>query len=232
MDSVGSSKVGLLRENNEDYIYVGKNLFIVADGMGGYNGGEIASELAIEVAKEELQSGEYSEDLLRLAVTRANKVVFERSQEDPERARMGTTMVIAARSDDTVYWANVGDSRLYLFSKENGLKQISKDHSYIQELIDANEISPEERKTHPKKNYITRAVGAESKVLVDTGSFAVVDGTILLLCSDGLSSLVDDEVIASVLKKEVANAEKIEELMTLVYDAGARDNVSIVLATM
>ncbi len=230
MESVGSSKIGLLRENNEDKLFVGDSLFMVADGMGGYNGGEIASELAISTAKHILVDEEYSEEALRAAVVAANGVVLAKAQEDPNHARMGTTMVVAAVDKETVYWANVGDSRFYIYTAEQGLTQISKDHSYIQELIDANEISPEDKNSHPKKNYITRAVGVESKVLVDTGALTVEKGTMLLLCSDGLSSFVEDDVIASVLQREVSIAKKVEELMTLVYDAGARDNVSIVLA--
>lgn len=230
MESVGSSKIGLLRENNEDMLYVGDSLFMVADGMGGYGGGEVASELAIGAATESLKEEVYSEESLRAAIVAANRVVLQKAQEDPNNARMGTTMVVAAVDGETVYWANVGDSRFYIYTVEQGLIQISKDHSYIQELIDAKEISPEEKHTHPKKNYITRAVGVESKVLVDTGSLTATKGTVLLLCSDGLSSHVEDDAIASVLQRNISTAEKVEELMTLVYDAGARDNVSIVLA--
>lgn len=232
MKSIGMSKIGLVRQRNEDRFYIGDSFCIVTDGMGGYKGGEIASTMVVDTISAELQAADtISVDTLRQAVTKANIAVFDRVQATPELEGMGTTAVVAYVVGTTLYWANVGDSRLYVFH-EGELTQISIDHSMVQVLYDAGELAADDMLQHPQRNVLTRAVGVGAVVDIDGGEYKLAPGDRILLCSDGLTGYIEQSMIEEAFRKEAKDERLIEDLMTLVYDHGARDNVTIVIGTV
>lgn len=229
MISLGISKTGLVRQRNEDRFYAQGPLLIVADGMGGYTGGEYASTMVVDTIVEVVnEATEMSTDVLQNAILQANRMVYEKSQSYKELEGMGTTAVVAYVQDDILYWAHVGDSRLYLYGQE-GLHRMTKDHSMVQQLVEAGTITEDEVIHHPKRNMLTRAIGVYETVEVDTGVVEVHQNDRILLCSDGLSGYIEESKIEQVLSKENNESRALEDLVHLVYDAGARDNVTIVL---
>ncbi|WP_127447553.1 Stp1/IreP family PP2C-type Ser/Thr phosphatase [Veillonella sp. 3310] len=229
MISLGISKTGLVRQRNEDRFYAQGPLLIVADGMGGYTGGEYASTMVVDTIVEVVnESTEISTEVLENAILKANRMVYEKSQSYKELEGMGTTAVVAYVQEDTLYWAHVGDSRLYLYGQE-GLHRMTKDHSMVQQLVEAGTITEDEVIHHPKRNMLTRAIGVYETVEVDTGVVEVHQNDRILLCSDGLSGYIEESKIEQVLSEENNESRALEDLVHLVYDAGARDNVTIVL---
>ena len=229
MISLGISKTGLVRQRNEDRFYAQGPLLIVADGMGGYTGGEYASTMVVDTIVEVVnEATEMSTDVLQNAILQANRMVYEKSQSYKELEGMGTTAVVAYVQEDTLYWAHVGDSRLYLYGQE-GLHRMTKDHSMVQQLVEAGTITEAEVIHHPKRNMLTRAIGVYETVEVDTGVVEVHQNDRILLCSDGLSGYIEESKIEQVLSEENNESRALEDLVHLVYDAGARDNVTIVL---
>ncbi len=229
MISLGISKTGLVRQRNEDRFYAQGPLLIVADGMGGYTGGEYASTMVVDTIAEVVNDAtEMSTEVLENAILQANRMVYEKSQSYKELEGMGTTAVVAYVQEDTLYWAHVGDSRLYIYGSE-GLLRMTKDHSMVQQLVEAGTITEEEVIHHPKRNMLTRAIGVYETVEVDTGVVEVHQNDRILLCSDGLSGYIEESKIELVLSEENNESRALEDLVHLVYDAGARDNVTIVL---
>ena len=229
MISLGISKTGLVRQRNEDRFYAQGPLLIVADGMGGYTGGEYASTMVVDTIVEVVnEATEISTEVLKNAILKANRIVYEKSQSYKELEGMGTTAVVAYVQEDTLYWAHVGDSRLYLYGQE-GLHRMTKDHSMVQQLVEAGTITEDEVIHHPKRNMLTRAIGVYETVEVDTGVVEVHQNDRILLCSDGLSGYIEESKIEQVLSEENNESRALEDLVHLVYDAGARDNVTIVL---
>lgn len=229
MISLGISKTGLVRQRNEDRFYAQGPLLIVADGMGGYTGGEYASTMVVDTIVEVVNAAtEMSTEVLKNAILKANRIVYEKSQSYKELEGMGTTAVVAYVQEDTLYWAHVGDSRLYRYG-EDGLHRMTKDHSMVQQLVEAGTITEEEVIHHPKRNMLTRAIGVYETVEVDTGVVEVHQNDRILLCSDGLSGYIEESKIEQVLSEENNESRALEDLVHLVYDAGARDNVTIVL---
>lgn len=229
MISLGISKTGLVRQRNEDRFYAQGPLLIVADGMGGYTGGEYASTMVVDTIVEVVNKAtEISTEVLENAILKANRMVYEKSQSYKELEGMGTTAVVAYVQEDTLYWAHVGDSRLYLYGQE-GLHRMTKDHSMVQQLVEAGTITEDEVIHHPKRNMLTRAIGVYETVEVDTGVVEVHQNDRILLCSDGLSGYIEESKIEQVLSEENNESRALEDLVHLVYDAGARDNVTIVL---
>ncbi|WP_126938721.1 Stp1/IreP family PP2C-type Ser/Thr phosphatase [Veillonella sp. VA142] len=229
MISLGISKTGLVRQRNEDRFYAQGPLLIVADGMGGYTGGEYASTMVVDTIAEVVnEATEMSTEVLENAILQANRMVYEKSQSYKELEGMGTTAVVAYVQEDTLYWAHVGDSRLYIYGSE-GLLRMTKDHSMVQQLVEAGTITEEEVIHHPKRNMLTRAIGVYETVEVDTGVVEVHQNDRILLCSDGLSGYIEESKIELVLSEENNESRALEDLVHLVYDAGARDNVTIVL---
>ncbi|WP_127068451.1 MULTISPECIES: Stp1/IreP family PP2C-type Ser/Thr phosphatase [unclassified Veillonella] len=229
MISLGISKTGLVRQRNEDRFYAQGPLLIVADGMGGYTGGEYASTMVVDTIVEVVnEATEISTEVLESAILKANRMVYEKSQSYKELEGMGTTAVVAYVQEDTLYWAHVGDSRLYLYGQE-GLHRMTKDHSMVQQLVEAGTITEDEVIHHPKRNMLTRAIGVYETVEVDTGVVEVHQNDRILLCSDGLSGYIEESKIEQVLSEENNESRALEDLVHLVYDAGARDNVTIVL---
>lgn len=229
---VGLSKIGLVRQRNEDRFFIDGNVCAVTDGMGGYSGGEIASTYAVDEIREYLASLESvgQQDLCD-AIIHANQRIVNRVASEERLAGMGTTAVVTAIKDNQLYWASVGDSRLYIY-RDGLLRQITTDHSMVQELLTAGEITKDEMLSHPQRNLLTRAVGVDEVLEVDSGIESILPGDRILLCTDGLSGYVTDDVIASALKSSDDNMMVVESLMDTVYEVGAGDNVTIVVGTI
>lgn len=233
----GESERGLVRKANEDAINLSvENLYILADGMGGYDGGQIAGTLAVERVGHFFSASlepAFSEESLKEAFYAANRAILNEKKDHPEWKSMGTTLAAAALSEGRVLWAHVGDSRLYRF-QDGRLEQITTDHSFVMELVNEGKLSREEMRVHPRKNEITRAVGIGEILEVDTGSFDLKDGTFLLLCSDGVSGMVEDcdleSLIASSPRKTKEDLKELgRHIMDKVYETGAKDNASFIL---
>lgn len=237
MKTFSKTDVGMVRDVNQDYVFVSDtpigslpNLLIVADGMGGHKAGEYASRFATEVVKEEIvQSREESpEAMLTQAIITANQKLREEAEQDQRLHGMGTTLVVATIIEKTLYFANVGDSRLYLIN--NGIKQLSKDHSLVQEMVRLGGINQEEAKHHPDKNIITRAVGGREKVEVDFFEYRLKIGDTILMCTDGLSNMVEDEEILGIVRRSRDVVEAVEQLIESAKEHGGSDNIGVILA--
>lgn len=235
MKTFSKTDIGMVREVNQDYVYVsdlpvGKlpNLFIVADGMGGHKAGEFASRFTVEVVKDELAKSteEGPEAMIRQAITSANQRLLETAKQDSKLEGMGTTLVVATVIERTLYFANVGDSRLYLLN--NDIKQVSKDHSLVQEMVRLGGIKQEDAKNHPDKNIITRAIGAKEQVEVDFYEYRLKKGDIVLMCTDGLSNMVEDTEILHIVKGSRDIVEAVEGLINKANKNGGKDNIGIV----
>ncbi len=240
MKAVGISDIGKCRKNNEDAYYISagddltENLYLVADGMGGCNAGEVASGSAIEAFLahfwKEMKHAT-SEDILDMltgAMAAANWEVYMKSNSDRELAEMGTTLVAAAVREDKAYIAHVGDSRAYLFRKRE-MHPLTTDHSYVMELVKNGNITREEAASHPKRNVITRAIGIKNTVETDTAICPVKTGDILLLCTDGLCGMLQDEEMAKILNKRTELERKAELLVAAANKKGGFDNISLIL---
>jgi len=229
------SDTGRVRLQNEDSVHADGDVFIVADGMGGHLAGEVASALAVSTIVEKCSGGVASLDQFGEAVREANRRVIGESGADPNREGMGTTVVAVARMGDADHprlaLANVGDSRAYLFDS-SGIRQLSKDHSLVQELVDDGIIGPEDARHHPRRNIVTRALGIDPEVAIDLWELALPIGSRILLCSDGLVDEVEEAAIAEVLTTEPDPEIAADRLIRLANDNGGRDNVSLVLLQM
>ncbi len=247
LDIAGRTDTGRVRSQNEDCI--GEDLqiglVVLADGMGGYKGGEIASAMAVKTIVEELRRkiSELEDDgvdeatgyspaslAARAAVVKANENIYNASQNQIQYQGMGTTLVMAIFYNNRITVAHVGDSRMYRYRKDI-LQQITVDHTLLQELIDRGFYTPEEAKSSLNKNLVTRALGIENSVTVDIHEDAVLPGDIYLLCSDGLSDMLEDKDIANVLSLYGDNLDlKADHLITQANVNGGRDNISVLLA--
>ncbi|NDY91025.1 Stp1/IreP family PP2C-type Ser/Thr phosphatase [Ideonella sp. TBM-1] len=232
---------GRARRNNEDAVLVDESLALclLADGMGGYNAGEVASDMAIREARDEfarwVASGQVSssEGEVRRALVasarRANRSVYAAAQRTPEYAGMGTTLVQALFGVDRMWVGHVGDSRAYRF-RQNKLEQITRDHSLLQEQIDAGLITPEEAKFSAHRNLVTKAVGVEPEIDPEVHGHDLRVGDLILMCSDGLSDMVPDAQIADILRLHPTLPAMGKALIDAANAAGGRDNISVVLA--
>ena len=232
-----ATDVGQKRKMNQDYVCVSEgpvgnlpNLFTVADGMGGHNAGDYASSHAVRILVDEIrEDADYNPvKVIRHAIEAANTEIRNRAQEDAKLRGMGTTMVVATIVDQYAYIANVGDSRLYVISDE--IRQITKDHSLVQEMVRMGEISEEEARNHPDKNIITRALGAEKTVDVDFFDLKLEKDCTILMCSDGLSNMVEDSKIQEIISDPEADIDqKGNALLREANQNGGKDNIAIVL---
>lgn len=218
------SDVGKVRSNNEDSYKIGQSYAIVADGMGGHKKGEVASKMAVDIISDfvtEKKCGPVQ------AIEAANKEIYKKSSK-AEFAGMGTTTVMCIIEADKALIANVGDSRGYLFRKGE-LKQITKDHSLVQKLIDDGEITEEEAEMRADKSVILRAVGADKDIKVDVFENDISEGDIILLCTDGLTNCVEKEEIMKTLTRDISIQKKAEELVKNANKNGGFDNITAVL---
>lgn len=232
---------GLARENNEDSVTFDEpaRLGILADGMGGYNAGEIASGMATTFIKSELgrwlsQAGRHANArevrrAMEICVDNANRSIFNAANSNPQYSGMGTTLVLAVFQDSRLMLGHIGDSRCYRL-RGSEFAQISKDHSLLQEQLDAGLITPEQAATSTNKNLVTRALGVEDAVLLEVNEHKVEPGDLYLLCSDGLSDMVDDPGIGKILEGGGPLEEKAGQLVDAANAHGGRDNISVLLA--
>jgi len=221
----------MVREVNQDSFLVAEPLFAVADGMGGHLGGEVASATALEVLQENF--GEATTNSLLEAVRRANAKVWDKGKLDESLHGMGTTLTAVARvtdeeNNDVLTLVHVGDSRGYLF-RDGALSQITDDHSLVEEMVRAGEISTEEAEVHPRRNIVTRALGVEPTVEADVEQVIPLVGDRILLCSDGLNRELTDDQIASVLLRLKSPDEAAKELVSQAKSHGGQDNITVVI---
>ena len=226
--STALSHAGRKRRHNEDSYVIQPPLFAVADGMGGANAGEIASSLAAAALQETDGEGTSGEERVVTLIEEANRRVFRRANEDREASGMGTTMTVALVEDDRVAIGHVGDSRAYLF-RDGSLEQLTDDHSLVAELVRSGKLSPEEAEIHPQRSVITRAVGTEPDVDVDTFSVDGAAGDLFLICSDGLTDMVDEETILDALESNRHDLKAAAKaLVNAANRVGGEDNITVV----
>jgi len=245
LEIVSRSDPGMVRSHNEDAVHssAGLGLAILADGMGGYNAGEVASGMVTALLASELEQAfgrpesrlidkdgrQSTGGLLEAEITRANSAVYQAAQSQPQYAGMGTTLVMAVFYDNAITVAHIGDSRLYRLRGEE-FRQITRDHSLLQEQIDSGMLTVEQARNSQNKNLVTRAVGVDPSVEPEIHEYATLPGDIYLLCSDGLNDMVEDDEIGTTIGMLSANLElAATQLIQMANDNGGRDNVSVIL---
>ncbi|MCR5672403.1 MAG: Stp1/IreP family PP2C-type Ser/Thr phosphatase [Lachnospiraceae bacterium] len=228
--------IGRKRKLNQDTVYscehpLGNlnNLFIVADGMGGHKAGDYASAYTVKAIEREVEVCEDKSPIkiLREAITVANIEIYNKAASEPDFAGMGTTVVAATVSDDVLYVANVGDSRLYLIDK--AITQVTKDHSLVAELVRKGSLDASQAKGHPDRNIITRAIGAAPTVEIDFFEVELNPGDVVLMCTDGLTNMVDDDEILRIVRTGVDVPDIAENLIKMANHNGGKDNIGVVI---
>jgi len=227
-ESIQRTDTGRQRSGNEDSYYVRAPVFVVADGMGGARAGEVASRMAVQVFEAGLPDKGSPEERLSLLVQQANRSIYEKAQADPELSGMGTTLTSALLDGDHVAIAHVGDSRAYLL-RDGTLTRLTQDHSLVEELLQRGKLTEEEAAEHPQRSIITRALGPEPIVEVDTYSQPVRPGDVVMLCSDGLTSMISEKRVEEVLRDSPGLREAADRLVAEANEAGGRDNITVVL---
>ena len=222
------SDVGRQRNINEDDLVVRAPFFAVADGMGGARAGEVASAMAAAAFEGEADSGEPAEAQLARILREANRRIYELAIKDESHRGMGTTLTAAKVHGDEISLAHVGDSRAYVL-RRGQLEQLTSDHSLVAELERSGQLSPEAAENHPQRSIITRALGPEPDVDVDTYTVAGKDGDVFLLCSDGLTSMISDEEVTSILRSADSLDDTAEALVRAANQSGGKDNITVVL---
>ncbi|MBP5324630.1 MAG: Stp1/IreP family PP2C-type Ser/Thr phosphatase [Pseudobutyrivibrio sp.] len=237
MISCAKTDVGIKRKVNQDAIFysdkvVGKlpNLYLVADGMGGELAGDYASAKCVETIINCIKKSKETEPvrILEEAIQTANNLIYAESKSDPSKAGMGTTLVMATIIDGHLFVANVGDSRLYVANSSKVL-QVTKDHSVVAELVRTGELDEDDARTDKRKNMITRAIGAESAIAADYFDVALKGREHILLCSDGLTNMVSDKEILSILKSADSIEDRATKLVELANSNGGKDNISVII---
>ncbi len=232
-----ATDVGQKRKMNQDYVFVSRepvgnlpNLFAVADGMGGHNAGDYASAHAVQTLVSQIQADADFNPIkvIRHAIETANTEIIDQAQRDEGLRGMGTTMVVATIVGNYAYVANVGDSRLYVVQGQ--IRQVTRDHSLVQEMVRLGEINAEEARNHPDKNIITRALGAEKTVDVDFFDLKLEPGNTILMCSDGLSNMVEDHKMEEIITKPDKDITwKGDALIREANQNGGKDNIAVIL---
>jgi len=230
--------IGKRRQLNQDFVFTSTlplgnlpNLFVVADGMGGHKAGDYASKCTVETIVEEVAKSKKTEpvQILDDAIQCANRLIRKKSLEDESMDGMGTTVVASTLVDGTLYVANVGDSRLYVIDGKTTITQITRDHSLVEEMVRMGGIDRETARNHPDKNIITRAVGASLSVNVDFFEVPMKTTDTVLMCSDGLTNMIDDPDILRLLNAEKELKAKAELLIKTANDNGGKDNIAVLL---
>jgi PPM family protein phosphatase len=230
-DTITKTDTGRQRRGNEDRVFARPPVFVVADGMGGAQAGEVAARIAVETFKDGLPGRGPIEERLASRAREANRRIFELATADHDRAGMGTTLTAAYLDGSALAIAHVGDSRAYLF-RDGSLTRLTQDHSLVDELVRRGKLSEEEAAEHPQRSIITRALGPEPEVEVDTWTYPVRGGDVLLLCSDGLTSMVSEERVAEILQDSQRLNDSAQALIDEANRAGGRDNITVVLARL
>lgn len=228
---------GRRRSMNQDYFYCSENpvgsfqnLFIVADGMGGHKAGDKASKLCVENIVSSISGSRHKTPVtvLNEAVIEANSAVYKEAKAVPQYEGMGTTVVACTLQDMTLYVANIGDSRLYIIN--DGIKQITSDHSLVEEMVKNGNITESEARIHPQKNIITRALGIDDEVRADYFEISVKTSDIVLMCTDGLTNMVGDDDIEYIVKHSSSIEKAVSSLIARANENGGYDNITVVLA--
>lgn len=236
MKAYAKTDIGAKRQTNQDYIFcsmqpVGSlpNLFIVADGMGGHKAGDLASRYTVEKFLHSVRESKAENPItiIEEAVKNANIALMEKAKESIDYEGMGTTLVVATFIDNSLYIANVGDSRLYLINNE--IQQITRDHSLVEEMISLGEIDRKYARTHAKKNIITRAIGVDTEVVADFFEVEYAKGDIVMMCSDGLSNMIEDSDIKTIVNDGNDLSEITDTLIDVANNNGGKDNISVIL---
>lgn len=236
MKTFSITDTGVTREMNQDYYFATDtnlgnlpSLFIVADGMGGHKAGDYASRHTIErvVASISRNSSEEPVTIIQEAISKANELLVAESNEDETKSGMGTTLVIATLVGDKLIVANVGDSRLYVIS--DMVRQITRDHSLVDEMVRLGELNPSEARSHPDKNIITRAIGAQKNVKADFFEVELAEDDYVLMCTDGLTNMVRDEEILDIVRSEKEPEAIAHKLVRMANDNGGRDNITVTI---
>ena len=236
MKTFSITDTGVTREINQDYYFATDtnlgnlpNLFIVADGMGGHKAGDYASRHTIErvVASISRNSSEEPVTIIQEAISKANELLVAESNEDETKSGMGTTLVIATLVGDKLIVANVGDSRLYVIS--DMVRQITRDHSLVDEMVRLGELNPSEARSHPDKNIITRAIGAQKDVKADFFEVELAKDDYVLMCTDGLTNMVRDEEILDIVRSEKEPEAIAHKLVRMANNNGGRDNITVTI---
>lgn len=237
--SYSLTDIGRRRKLNQDTVYTCdhdlgnlKNLFIVADGMGGHKAGDYASAYTVKAIEREVELCESNIPIkiLRDAISVANRDVYEKAQAEADFAGMGTTTVAATIDGNVLYVANVGDSRLYLIN--DGIRQVTRDHSLVAEMVRKGSITEEAARNHPDKNIITRAIGAYKDVEIDFFEVELQPGDVVLMCTDGLTNMVEDEEIAKIVRASEEIDDVAENLVNMANHNGGKDNIGVVIIKM
>lgn len=228
--------IGKKRQLNQDYVFTSEcsvgnlpNVFIVADGMGGHKAGDFASKCTVDTIIDEISENREHDpvSILTYAIEKANEVVRKKALNDEALSGMGTTVVAATCIGDTLQVANVGDSRLYIVNEQ--MRQITRDHSLVEEMIRMGGIDRLSARTHPDKNIITRAVGAKDDVEIDFFQVPLKENDIILMCSDGLTNMLEDEEIRMILQGQRDIVEKAQELVKAANNNGGKDNIAVII---
>lgn len=235
--SYAITDIGRKRQLNQDFIYLSEtpignlpNVFIVADGMGGHNAGDYASRYAVETVVEEIGAS-FEKNPVKImgrAIDKANAMIRQKAREDVSLNGMGTTMVIATCMGRYLEVANVGDSRLYVVH-ENRIEQVTQDHSLVEEMVRMGGIDRASARNHPDKNIITRAIGARDYIEADFFNLELHTGDMILLCSDGLTNMIEDDVIYRILTNGRSLKNRVEELVETANQNGGKDNISVIV---
>lgn len=237
MEAFSMTDIGIKRQMNQDYIFctensVGSfpNLFIVADGMGGHKAGDYASRTCVDCVVDSIKNSSMKTpvSIMEQAIKKANSQVLSDARSNTELEGMGTTCVCAVVFDRTLYVANIGDSRLYIINDKE-IKQVTQDHSLVEEMIRNGEIGRREARLHPNKNIITRALGTNEEVTPDFFEVELLKDDIILICSDGLSNMMDDEDMMYIIRRYQSLDQAGKRLIEKANECGGRDNISIVL---
>ena len=238
MRSVGASHIGKVRTENQDKIFfhdqpVGnlKNLYIVADGMGGHKAGDYASRYTIErvVASVSRNAGDEPVSIIKEAINKANELLVAESREDEAKRGMGTTLVVGTIIGNKLFVANIGDSRLYIVGGTEQIRQITRDHSLVDEMVRMGEINADEARVHPDKNIITRAVGAADHVEADFFEVELCEDDRILLCTDGLTNMVRDKEICDTIRQNDNIETAASQLVAMANANGGRDNITVMI---
>lgn len=237
MKAFSITDIGEKRRVNQDYVYcedkaigILPNLFIVADGMGGHNAGDYASRFCVESFTQRIREGNQTSPiaLIETALAETNEALRCKAQEQSELEGMGTTFVVATIFGNEMFVANIGDSRLYVIGKE--IRQITEDHSLVEAMVKTGELDRDEARIHPNKNIITRALGANITVEPDFFEVTLEEGDVVLMCSDGLTNMLEDETIERIIRENSNDPEyAAETLVKCANDNGGKDNIAVVI---
>ncbi len=232
---LGKTNVGVIRKVNEDNYFCWEEndrfIMVVSDGMGGHKAGSVASFLVVSAIKDYAQKHDMFENpsrMIKNAISYANEIVYLQACSHKDRAGMGATVVVAVGKGRKAYIGNLGDSRAYVIN-QNGILQITEDHSYVNELVKNGVLTPEEAKEHPKKNEILKAIGVANGVFPDVFEISLKSSDKLLLCTDGLTNMVEDEAISDIINSKDDNETVLTKLIDLANQNGGTDNITVVV---